>query len=242
VIDAVTALIVDDEPLARRKVRGFIDEIPWLVCVGEVADGGAAAHAVRALEPDLLFLDVQMPGRSGVDLLAGLPDPPHVIFTTAFDHYAVRAFDLAAIDYLLKPFSRDRFRAAVTRARPHLAGAAGPGATARSAATPVTRVLVRDGSDVVALRSATIQHVEACDDFVWVHANGRRHRLNLPMQAVEARLDPRQFLRVHRSFLVNLDHVVRFSPYDGARFQAHLRDGTVVPVSRQRSRRLRTAG
>ena len=235
-----TALIVDDERLARRKLRELVAETPWLTCLGEVGDGAAAVEAIRTLAPDLVFLDVQMPGATGLDVVR-LAQPPAVIFTTAYDRYAVQAFELAAVDYLLKPFSRDRFRAAMARARPLVESDAGalPRLNEAMSTTRTTRMFVRHGSDVVAVRMSAVQCLEACDDFVWVHADGRRYRLNLPLADVELRLDPAQFLRVHRSFVVNLDHVVRFAPVDGSRFDAHLRDGTVVPVSRQRSRTIR---
>jgi two-component system, LytTR family, response regulator len=236
-----TALIVDDEPLARRKLRELVAETPWLRCLGEVGDGAAALEAIRSLAPDLVFLDVQMPGATGLDVVRRLAQPPAVIFTTAYDRYAVQAFELAAVDYLLKPFSRDRFRAALARARPLVEPDAGalPRLAEAMSTTRTTRMFVRHGSDVVTVRVAAVQYLEACDDFVWVHVDGRRYRLNLPLADVELRLDPAQFLRVHRSFLVNLDQVVRFAPVDGSRFDAHLRDGTVVPVSRQRSRAIR---
>lgn len=242
-MNTTTALIVDDEPLARRKIRDLLAEVAWIECLGEAADGRAALRAIAELQPDLLFLDIKMPGLSGLDLLNELTTKPAVIFTTAFERYAVTAFEVAAADYLVKPFSRERFLAAVERARPSIESSTGSAAIPRVKETltspRATRLFVRDGISIVSIRVPAIQHVEACDDFVWVYAQGKKYRLSVPLNDLELRLDPAHFLRVHRSFLVNLDHVERFLPYDGARFEVRLRDGTTIVASRQRSRLLR---
>jgi two-component system LytT family response regulator len=243
--DSVTALIVEDEPLARRRLRELIRTVPWLECIGEAATGRLAISRIDELHPDLVFLDVRLPDLAGTDVLARIRHTPSVIFTTAYDQFAVTAFELAAIDYLLKPFSRERFTRAVQRARPLLErdGLAESERT-REALTvgPMPRLFVRDAGRVVPIRAATIESLQACDDSVIVHAQGRSYRLNLPLSQLEDRLDPRLFVRVHRSHIVNLDHVTSWAPYDGSRFQITLRSGTTIMASRQRSRLLRDIG
>lgn len=240
----VTALVVDDEPLARRKVRELLREVPWIEYLGEAADGLAALRAIDEQQPDLVFLDIRMPGLSGLELLRRVKSPPAVIFTTAYDRYAVTAFELAAVDYLLKPFSRDRFLQSVERARPALELRAGMFSMERAEETlraaPIRRLFVREGGRIVPLRTHLIERLEACDDFAYVYTGGRRYRINAPLTDLEQRLDPAAFVRIHRSHIVNLDHVVGWAPYDGSRFEVRLRDGTVLTASRQRSRALRT--
>lgn len=242
----VTGLIVEDEPLARRRLRELIRDVPWLHCVGEATSGRAAIAAIDELQPDLVFLDVQLPGFSGIDVLSRVRHQPAVIFTTAHDQFAVTAFELAAIDYLLKPFGRDRFSRAIERCRPLLERAELDASTERAREVltqgPVPRLFVRDAGRVVPIRVSSIERLQACDDYVIVHAAGRQFRLNVPLSDLEQRLDPQLFVRVHRSHVVNLDHVASWTPYDGSRFQIALRSGTTLMASRQRSRLLRTLG
>jgi two-component system LytT family response regulator len=235
-VTAPTAVIIDDEPLARRRLRALVADLDWITCAGEAADGPSAIRLIDGLRPDLAFLDIQLPGVSGIDLLARLRHLPAVIFTTAFDRYAVTAFELAAADYLLKPFGVGRFGRAMERVRPLLERRT---AAPPPAASAPRRLFVREGGRIVPLPVGAVEHITACDDFVEVHAQGRRYRLNLPLGELEAQLDPRTFVRVHRSHIVNLDHVVAWEPYDGSRFEVRLRDGTRITASRQRSRLLR---
>jgi two-component system LytT family response regulator len=240
---SITCLIVDDEPLARARLRSLIKEVDWLQCLGEAGNGRTAISAVEELSPDLLFLDIRLPGESGIEILRRLRRPPAVMFTTAYDQYALTAFELGAIDYLLKPFGRERFNQAMERARPVLELKAGTDAGARAremfGGDRVTRLFVRDGGRIVPLPARAIERIEACDDYVMVHGASRAYRLNVQLTALEARLDPAQFVRIHRSHIVNLDSVASIAPYDGSRFQVTLRGGTVIVASRQRSRALR---
>ncbi len=240
------ALIVEDEPLARRLLRDLIRATPWLECVGEVTDGHTAAAAIDHVQPDLVFLDVQLPGRSGIDVLRALTHQPAVIFTTAYDQHALTAFEFGAIDYLLKPFGPERFQRAVARAKVSLLERERVPDVVRArdvmSAGPLRRLFVRDGERVLPVAVSAIERVEACDDFVLVHVGGRSCRLNVTMATIEARLDPRTFVRVHRSHVVNLDHVTSMTPYDGSRFQLTLRSGATLLASRQRSRALRQPG
>ena len=195
------------------------------------------------MQPDLVFLDVRLPGASGLAVLARLRHKPAVIFTTAYDHFAVAAFELAALDYLLKPFGRERFTRAINRAKPLLDRQVGAAAAERAEGAlrggAVPRLFVRDAGRVVPVRISSVERLEACDDYVIVHAAGRQFRLNLPLSELEARLDPRIFVRVHRSHAVNLDHVASWEAYDGSRLQIRLRSGATLIASRQRSRLLR---
>lgn len=232
-----TAVIVDDEPLARRRLRALLADLDWIACAGEAADAPAAIRLIDEARPDLAFIDIGLPGMSGIELVGKLRHAPVVIFTTAHDRYAVKAFELAAADYLLKPFGAARFVRAMERVRPRLEGTATPAPTPET--TTPRRLFVREGGRIVPLAVAMVERVEACDDFVEIHAQGRRYRLNLPLGELEAQLDPATFVRVHRSHIVNLDHVVGWEPYDGSRFEIRLRDGTRITASRQRSRALR---
>jgi two-component system LytT family response regulator len=242
----VSALVVDDEPLARRRLRELIRTASWLECVGEAASGRAAIAAIDEVQPDLVFLDIRMPDVSGIDVLRRVTHRPAVIFTTAYDQYALTAFEVGAIDYLLKPFGQERFTRAMERARPALDHHAGRSVADRTseafARGPLRRLYVRDGSRIVPLPVTAVERVEASDDFVIVHAGPRVFQMNLPLADLEARLDPRTFVRVHRSHLVNLDHVASMVPYDGSRFEITLKSGARLVASRQKSRELRGLG
>jgi two-component system LytT family response regulator len=211
--------------------------------VGEAATGRAAIAAIEEVEPDLVFLDIRLPGMSGLDVLQRLERAPAVMFTTAYDQYAVAAFEIGAIDYLLKPFGRERFQRALERARPFLDRQLGSAAAERArevqGAGPVARLFLRDGGRIVPVPVAAIERFEACDDFVVVHAGGKRYRLHLQLTDLEARLDPARFVRIHRSHMVNFDHVASLTPYDGSRFHVSLLSGVTIVASRQRSKVLR---
>jgi two-component system LytT family response regulator len=242
--EPTTAVVIDDEPLARRKVRELLREVPWIECLGEAADGLSAVRLIDELQPDLTFLDIRMPGLSGLEILKRVRRAPAVIFTTAYDRYAVTAFELAAVDYLLKPFSRDRFLQSIERARPALERRrtgvpAGERAEESLRPSPMRRLFVREGGRILPIRTAAVERLEASDDFAYVYAGGRRYRINAPLAELEQRLDPSIFVRIHRSHIVNLDYVAAWTPYDGSRFEVRLRDGTVLTASRKRSRTLR---
>ncbi|HJU69675.1 MAG TPA: LytTR family DNA-binding domain-containing protein [Gemmatimonadaceae bacterium] len=240
----VRAVIADDEPLARQQLRDFMADVSWLECVGEAATGGEAVRIIDAQQPDIVFLDIQMPEMTGVEVLEKIDHDPAVVFTTAHDRYAVAAFELGALDYLLKPFGRERFLGAVQRARRSLQSEADerPVERVRAALDSnrlMTRVFVRDRGRILPIPVEEIVRLEAEDDYVGLHARGRRFLVYLPLGEFEKRLDGERFLRVHRSHIVNLDHVSALVPYDGSRLQVEMRDGTKIMASRTRSRELR---
>jgi len=249
----VRALIAEDEPLARRTLREIIADVPWLECVGEAETGTRAVQMIDALTPDLVFLDIEMPELNGLQVLDRISHEPAVIFTTAYDRYAVSAFELEALDYLLKPFGRERCLAALERARRMVtvnarggrgdAGSAPPVVErARSVMAdsgPLTRLFVRDRDRIVPIAAAEIERLEAADDYVEVRTKSRSYLVYLTLNDFERRLDPERFIRVHRAHIVNLDFVKHLVPFDGSRMQVEMRDGTKILASRARSKELR---
>jgi two-component system LytT family response regulator len=242
------AVVVEDEPIARQQLRELLLEIDWIDCVGEAADGRSAAAMIDQLEPDLVFLDIEMPEMSGLDVLRSIQHEPAVVFTTAYDKFAVAAFELEAIDYLLKPFGRERLRAALERVRRAVhdetdvpvAKRAHEALDQLSGDGTLTRLFVRDRGRILPVAVREIERLEADDDYVAVHLRGRRFLVYLGMSEFEARLDPTRFLRIHRSHIVNLDHVAAMVPFDATRLQIEMKDGTKLIASRTRSRELRS--
>lgn len=242
-----SALVADDEPLARRSLCAHVAALPWLALVGEACDGREALDALDSLRPDLVFLDVEMPQLSGLEVLARARHRAVAVITTAFDRYAVAAFELQALDYLLKPFSGERFNVAAERAR--LAARNGrqhehpPTAErlreALGTSGPFRRIFVRVRERIVPVEARAIERLEAQDDYVAVHTAGARHLVHLPLNEFERRLDPTRFVRIHRGHIVNVEHVSALESTDGARLEVCLRDGTRLMASRTRSRELR---
>ena len=232
--------IVDDEPLARAVVREYLDLHPGVEIVAECANGFEAVKAVTELAPDLLFLDVQMPKLSGFEVLELVGREVPVVFTTAYDQYALRAFEVHAVDYLLKPFSEERFAEALSRARERLRARAQDGTDPAVDALaeevrpkgPLERILIRDGAQVHVLPVERIDYVEAQDDYVCYVADGRQHLKDQTLGAAEAQLDPARFVRIHRSYLLNIERIARVELYAKDSRVAILRDGRRLPVSR----------
>ncbi|MGH7470084.1 MAG: LytR/AlgR family response regulator transcription factor [Longimicrobiales bacterium] len=239
----IRTLIAEDEPLAARKLRDLIADEEDLELVGEAHDGLSAAAQIDAVKPDLVFLDVSMPIASGLDTLERIAHRPAVVFTTAYDQFALAAFELAAVDYLLKPFSQERFREAMSRVRRLLATPLAHSALERAQETlgrrPLTRLFVRDRDATRPLSLSSVERLEARDDYVAVHAAGRTYLLGIPLQKLEDRLDPDQFVRIHRSHIVNMDFITAIHAHDASRMLVELSDGTRVIASRSGSQRLR---
>ena len=229
--------IVDDEALARAVLREYLTPIGGIEIVAECANGFEAVKVVSELQPDLLFLDVQMPKLDGFEVLELVGRDVAVVFVTAYDQYAIRAFDVHAVDYLLKPFSPERLADALTRARARLQrGERAPvqelAAARRPAASRTERVLVRDGPRVHVLAIEKIDYVQAQDDYVAFRCEGKEYLKEQTLAQVEAILDPARFVRIHRSYLLNLDRLSRVEMDERENRFAILNDGRKLPVSR----------
>jgi two-component system, LytTR family, response regulator len=253
----LTTLIAEDEPLAREGLADWVRTLPQLQLLDCVADGASALAAIRAQQPDLVLMDIQMPGLTGLQVMRALaadgPRPgPAVIFTTAYDEHALTAFELHAVDYLLKPYSRERFDEAVQR----VVDSAGMDSDSRSdtrsgalpaleaavqsgAQGPLTRVLVRDGARIVPLQVDAIEYLRSDTKYTALTSQGRSYLVRLSIVNFEQRLDPARFLKVNRSCIVNLDFVVSMTPDESSQFVVQLRDGTRVTASREVSKQLR---
>jgi two-component system, LytTR family, response regulator len=239
----IGALIVDDEELARQVLRELLQAHPEVHVLAECANGFEAVKAVTEHKPDLIFLDVQMPKLSGFDVLELIEGDIAVIFTTAYDQYAMKAFEVHAVDYGLKPIGRERFEAALERAKKRI-GERIPVQELVSAARPsqqyLERLVVRDGTRVTLIPAAKLDYVEAQDDYVALATQGAKHLKQQTIASVEAGLDPARFVRIHRSYIVNFERVVRIEPYGKDSRLAILADGTRLPVSRTGYARLRS--
>ncbi len=239
-------VIVDDEELARAYLRELLASHPEIRIVAECANGFEAVKAIGETNPDLLFLDVHMPKLDGFEVLELIDADraPAVIFVTAFDDYAMRAFDAHAVDYLLKPFDAARLDRALERARERIGRRTLPGALAAAARPPgerPQRIVVKDGARVHVIPIAKLDYVEAQDDYVALHTEGKSYLKQQPIGEVEALLDPATFVRIHRSAIVNLERIARIEPYGKESRVAILRDGTQLPVSRSGYARLMEA-
>ena len=250
-----TTLIAEDEPLAREGLAEWVRAMPQLELVAACADGSAALAAIRTLRPALVLMDIQMPGMTGLQVLRALAAErltertaplPAVIFTTAYDEHALAAFELHAVDYLLKPFAHERFVEAVQHALGEARGAEALPAleeAARAAAPdnsePLTRVLVRDQGKIFPLHIDAIEHLRSDTKYTAIHSKGRSYLVRLPITSFEKRLDPARFLKVNRACIVNLDFVDAMTPDESSQFVVQLRDGTRVTASREVSRQLR---
>ncbi len=239
------ALIVDDEVLARQALCELLAEHPEVEVVGEAANGFEAVKLAEELAPDLMFLDIQMPKLSGFEVLELLGERVAVVFVTAYDEYAVKAFDVHAVDYLLKPVEPERLSAALARAAERLATGAPrrePAGLAAAALPPgrsLERVLIREEGRIHVLALGRIDFVEAKDDYLSFASAGKRYSKQQTMADLESQLDPRRFVRIHRSYLLNVERLARLELYAKDSWIAILQDGTKLPVSRTGHARLR---
>lgn len=243
-MEKIRAVIVEDEDLARQVLREMLREHPSIEIAGECANGFEAVKLVPELKPDLLFLDVQMPKLDGFEVLELVGAGLAVIFVTAYDEHALRAFEVHAVDYLLKPFSAQRLAAALERVRLRLGqkmetGPADLAASARPAGHYLERLVVKDGARVQIIPTARLDYIEAQDDYVSLASQGKKHLKQQTISSLETSLDPRTFLRIHRSYIVNLERVTRLEPFGKDSHVVTLSDGTRLPVSRSGYGRLR---
>ena len=240
---SVRALIADDEPLAREQLRDLLVRVPWVTIVGEAGDGATTIRTVNALRPELLFLDIQMPEGDGLEVLRSLAHRPQVIFTTAFDKYAVAAFEVQALDYLLKPFGAQRLEQALDRVRPTLSSGdvdtVGERFEAATARRPLRRIYARVGGRIIPVAVEKILHCEARGDYVALHTADRAYVVNVSVEYLATRLSPESFVRIHRSHIVNLEAVEAFERHDDKRVRARLTNGAIVVASRAWSSALR---
>jgi len=240
----IRAIIVDDEELARAVLRELVAAHPDIEIVAECSNGFEAVKAVNELHPDLVFLDIQMPKLDGFEVLDLIGSDRVVIFVTAYDQYALRAFEVAAVDYLLKPFGAERFEAALTRARQrigqHQTVPADLSTAARAPGQHADRIVLRDGSDVHIIPISKLDYAEAQDDYVALASEGKKRLKQQTISSLEQSLDPARFLRIHRSYILNIDRLKKLEPYGKDTHVAILTDGTRLPVSRSGYSRLRS--
>jgi two-component system, LytTR family, response regulator len=258
----VRAVVCEDEPLARKAMQEYLRDVEWIEVVAYASNGSEALRFINKHDPDLVFLDVRMPGMSGIEVLDALEQKPAVVFTTAFDEYAISAFEHGAVDYLVKPFGRDRLIQTLTRVRVRLVGEAraqrvslssgagdapsrameggrGDGPRPDSGATFAERLFARHRRGIVPVSVNDIRRVEAVDGGVEIHAGDRTLELDSSLGEVESRLDPKDFVRVHRAHLVNLGRVRSIRRYDERRLIITLDDDSTIVASRTGSQSLR---
>ncbi|HEX9637950.1 MAG TPA: response regulator [Acidobacteriota bacterium] len=239
----IRTLIVDDEALARERIRDLLGEEPDIVLAGECATGSEARTALRELTPDLIFLDVQMPELDGFGLLEGieLDHQPVIVFVTAYDQYALRAFEVHAVDYLMKPFDRERFKKALERARREIAQTKNRDLSDQlrhlirdlgSEKVYTERLVVKSGGRIRFLKAEEIDWIEAAGNYVRLRVGPETHLLRETMAKIEAKLDPIKFLRIHRSTIVNIERVKEIVPRLYGEHVVTLRDGTQLTMSR----------
>jgi two-component system, LytTR family, response regulator len=234
----IKALLIDDEPLARDIIREYLQHYPQIQIAQECNDGFEGVKAIMQHQPDLIFLDIQMPKISGFEMLELIEQPPAVIFTTAFDEYAIKAFENNAVDYLLKPFSRERFDKAISKwmeQRNAPSQKSGTESLLQAAAIlpqQSRRIVVKIAGRIRIIPVEEVHYLEASDDYVKIHTKDGSFIKNRTMSNFEQLLDPQQFVRSHRSYIVNVQFITRIDPYEKESYLAILKTGEKVPVSK----------
>jgi len=239
----VRVVIAEDEPQARRNLCAYLEEVDWIDLIGEAADGAEAVRLVDEREPDLLFLDVRLPELSGLEVVERIRHRPALVFTTAHDRFAVAAFELGALDYLLKPFGAERFRRMLERVRAHMDLTGAPDAVERTrlalAPAPLRRLFARSGVRIVPIAVESIRRIQAAGDYAEVHAASGKFLLQVTLAELLSRLDGERFRQIHRSHIVNLDYVRQMRPYDERRLLVTIEGGDEILASRTASEQLR---
>jgi two-component system LytT family response regulator len=240
----LTLVIADDEELARDRLRSLAETLPDIRVVGEAGDGPTALRLIDELRPDLVLLGLAMSGMSGLEVAKRMRHRPTVVFTADFDHNAVAAFELKAVDYLLKPFDDERFKAAIDRARERsqTPSELTDGERLRHAlyeSGHLSRIFVRERNRILVVPTGEIERLEARGDYVALHTGAKRHLVQVAIADMERMLDPGRFVRVHRSHIVNLDYVVAFTTDAKGALEVELRSGTRLSVSRARAQAVR---
>lgn len=241
----IRSVIVDDEALARQMILEYLWDYPQVEVVAECSSGREAVRTVNSMQPELLFLDVQMPELNGFEVLEQLQQIPFVIFSTAYDQYALQAFEVNAVDYLLKPYDRSRFHQAVQRALERIRN--------KETASELLALLnslqvhqgktqrfwVKESGSLIPVQARDINWVEAMDDYVCLHVGKSKHLVSQTMRELEARLDPKMFMRIHRSTIVNLDRIKELRSIGDGSYRVILKDGTELSLSRGQAKKLR---
>ncbi|HEV2913120.1 MAG TPA: LytTR family DNA-binding domain-containing protein [Pyrinomonadaceae bacterium] len=252
----VKTLIVDDEPLARRTIRDLLQGDPEMLIIGECSSGPEAVNFIRRQPPDILILDIQMPGMNGFEVLSRVEHGriPAIVFVTAFDQYALKAFEVHAMDYLLKPFTDERFRETLRQAKTHVelrelnrvsqglrdllndySGAKADGIKRKSY---LTRFMIKLGSRVIFINAADVDWIAADNYYIKLHVGGKSHLLRVSMNELEEKLDPQRFMRIHRSTIINFDRVKELYQNPNGEYIVVLKNGTELKLSRSRRERL----
>jgi two-component system, LytTR family, response regulator len=228
----IRTLVVDDEPVARARVMSLLQDEPDIEIIGECESGAEAISRIETASPDLVFLDIQMPQMDGLQLSRALGDRmPAVVFVTAYDEYALRAFEVHALDYVLKPFSAERFKSALTHARQHLSKRSSPG-TRETLPERRDRLVIKSSGRIYFVRTNDIDWCEAAGNYVRLHVGAQTHLVRGTMGYIEAQLDPRQFVRVHRSTIVNVDRIQELRSSFNGEYVITLHDKTRLTLSR----------
>ena len=238
-MDKIRAVIIDDETPAREIIRHYLSELDYIDIVAECSDGFSGLKTITAMKPELVFLDIQMPRLTGIEMLEVMTEKPEVIFTTAYDQFAIRAFELNAVDYLLKPFAKRRFLEAVKKATDKIRSGSGNSEPANmllsklpEPVSPVTRIVVRKGNGISLIPVDQIRFVEAQDDYVMIHHISGKALEQQTMKYYEDNLPENDFIRIHRSYIVRLQEINRIEPYGKDTYLAMLKSGERLPVSR----------
>lgn len=229
-------ILIDDEPLARVLLREYLETFPDLEVVAECGDGFEGIKAITLHQPDLIFLDIQMPKINGFELLELLPEQPAVIFTTAYDEYALKAFETNALDYLLKPFSHERFNQAINKWLQNPVNSS----TSKVSLTEIphkqpeeqNRIVIKDGSEISIIPTSELEYLEAYDDYVKIHHKGKVHLKKKTMNYFEQLLNPAIFIRIHRSYILNINELAKIESFEKNSYLAILRSGKRIPISR----------
>ncbi len=237
---AISILIIEDEKPARDLIKAYLEGNIGINLLGEYDNGFDGLKAVNELKPDAIFLDVQMPKLTGFEMLEVLEYHPEVIFTTAYDQYAIRAFEQNAVDYLLKPFSKERFQEAIGKLESRIESQKESGKTGiekiklhlADSEEKLHRVVIKKSGKIHVISTGDINYLEAQDDYVMIYTNEGRYLKQQTMKYFEKHLDSQQFVRVHRSYIANITHIERIEPYEKSNFILILKDGNKVPVSR----------
>jgi two-component system, LytTR family, response regulator len=232
-----TAIIIDDEEPAREIIKHYLKDFPDIQVLGDFPDGFSGLKAIQDLKPDIVFLDIQMPKLTGFEMLELIENPPRIIFSTAYDQYAIKAFEMAAVDYLLKPYSAERFGQAINKVQQQLLSRK-PDHPEKTLVENLAerdeklqRIAVKTRHKIEVIPVTDITHIEAEDDYVTIHAGKEKYLKEKTMKYMEAHLDPTQFVRIHRSYIVNVNHIARLELYQKETYHVLLKDGTSIRAS-----------